>query len=52
MEANQGGKRRETKKPQIVQFFGTKNLCWGSKSPNAHSNCIQIQIVGLFWGRQ
>ena len=46
------GMEAEQKKSRIVQFFGIKNRSWSSKWPNAHSNCIQIQIVDLFWGRQ
>ena len=39
---------RGWKQTSIVQFFGTKNHCWGAKWPNVQSNCTQIQIVGVF----
>ena len=38
---------------QLLELWSlTKNLFWGAKWPNARSEVIQIQIVGIFWGWQ
>jgi len=47
-----GLSKKEWRQTMIVQFFRTIKQCWGSKWPNAQSNCTQIQIVGLFSGGQ
>ena len=48
-EGGEGGDGSERKNDKTQEDFGTNNRCWGAKLPNAQSDCIPIQIVGLFW---